>query len=148
MWGPFRPEFRGRRPDSGVVCVECLIGKQKKPTLFKVTEPSSIPYRTHPTCASHGPPVKVLDGRTFSKTFEITSSCIRWYKGTKTGHSEIANLQESTTFDDVRKCVRADNVRTSVRVCSPPQAADRISGFWNILHNVSLPDSHWSSKPS
>ena len=30
------------------VCVECLIGKQKKPILFKVTEPSSIPYRTHP----------------------------------------------------------------------------------------------------
>ena len=28
-------------------CVECLIGKQKKPILFKVTEPSSIPYRTH-----------------------------------------------------------------------------------------------------
>jgi len=26
------------------VCVECLIGKQKKPILFKVTEPSSIPY--------------------------------------------------------------------------------------------------------
>ena len=24
------------------VCVECLIGKQKKPILFKVTEPSSI----------------------------------------------------------------------------------------------------------
>jgi len=23
------------------VCVECLIGKQKKPILFKVTEPSS-----------------------------------------------------------------------------------------------------------
>ena len=27
------------------VCVECLIGKQKKPILFKDTEPSSIPYR-------------------------------------------------------------------------------------------------------
>ena len=27
------------------VCVECLIGKQNKPTLFKVTEPSSVPYR-------------------------------------------------------------------------------------------------------
>ena len=33
------------------VCVECLIGKQKKPILFKVTEPSSIPYRTHSACA-------------------------------------------------------------------------------------------------
>ncbi len=27
-----------------MVCVECLIGKQKKPILFKVTEPSSIPF--------------------------------------------------------------------------------------------------------
>jgi len=36
----------------GGVCVECLIGKQKKPILFKVTEPSSIPYRTPPAC--HG----------------------------------------------------------------------------------------------
>jgi hypothetical protein len=34
-----------------LVCVECLIGKQKKPILFKVTEPSSIPYRTPPACA-------------------------------------------------------------------------------------------------
>jgi hypothetical protein len=25
-----------------IVCVECLIGKQKKPILFKVTEPSSM----------------------------------------------------------------------------------------------------------
>jgi len=33
------------------VCVECLIGKQNKPILFKVTEPSSIPYRTHPAYA-------------------------------------------------------------------------------------------------
>ena len=32
------------------VCVECLIGKQKKPILFKVTEPSSIPYRAPPAC--------------------------------------------------------------------------------------------------
>ena len=28
------------------VCVECLVGKQNKPTLFKVTEPSSVPYRS------------------------------------------------------------------------------------------------------
>ena len=33
------------------VCVECLIGKQKKPILFKVTEPSSVPYRNPPACA-------------------------------------------------------------------------------------------------
>ena len=39
------------------VCVECLIGKQKKPTLFKVNEPSSVPYRTRcvPVCVEcHG----------------------------------------------------------------------------------------------
>ena len=47
------------------VCVECLIGKQKKPILFKVTEPSSIPYRTPPACAkraaySDPPPVILL----------------------------------------------------------------------------------------
>ena len=33
------------------VCVECLIVKQNKPTLFKVTEPSSVPYRAPPACA-------------------------------------------------------------------------------------------------
>jgi len=39
-----KPSFRDR-------CVECLIGNQKKPIFFKVTEPSSIPYRTHSACA-------------------------------------------------------------------------------------------------
>jgi len=33
------------------VCVECLVGGQNKPTLFKVTEPSSVPYRTPSACA-------------------------------------------------------------------------------------------------
>ncbi len=42
---------RLKEGDSPQVCVECLIGKQKKPILFKVTEPSSIPYRTPPACA-------------------------------------------------------------------------------------------------
>ena len=37
--------------NQSTVCVECLIGKQKKPTLFKVTEQSSAPYRTPPACA-------------------------------------------------------------------------------------------------
>jgi len=41
----------GTREEPGV-CVECLIGKQNKPTLFKVTEPSSVPYRTPPACAT------------------------------------------------------------------------------------------------
>jgi len=34
------------------VCVECLIGKQKKPILFQVTEPSSVPYRAPSACAN------------------------------------------------------------------------------------------------
>jgi len=33
------------------VCVEDLVEKQNKTTLFKVTEPSSVPYRTPPACA-------------------------------------------------------------------------------------------------
>jgi hypothetical protein len=33
------------------VCFECLVGKQNKPTLFKITEPSSVPYRTPSACA-------------------------------------------------------------------------------------------------
>jgi hypothetical protein len=33
------------------VCVDCLIGKQNKPTLFKVTKPSSVPYSTPSACA-------------------------------------------------------------------------------------------------
>jgi len=47
------------------VCVECSIGKQKKPILFKVTEPSSVPYRAPPACAKRAaypdpPPVILL----------------------------------------------------------------------------------------
>jgi hypothetical protein len=47
------------------VCVECLTGKQNKPTLFKVTEPSSVPHRTPPACAKRAaypdpPPVILL----------------------------------------------------------------------------------------
>jgi len=37
-------------PELFRVCVECLIGKQKKPILLKVTDPSSIPYRAPPAC--------------------------------------------------------------------------------------------------
>ena len=46
------------------VCVECLIGKQKKLILFKVTEPSSVPYRAPPACAKRAaypdPPPVIL----------------------------------------------------------------------------------------
>ena len=50
--------FTERQVDQGTdlcqlqcVCVECLVGKQYEPTLFKVTEPSSVPYRTPSACA-------------------------------------------------------------------------------------------------
>ena len=36
----------------GSSCVECLIGKQKKPILFKVTEPSSVLYRAPSACTN------------------------------------------------------------------------------------------------
>ena len=47
------------------MCVECLIGKQSKPSLFKVTEPSSVPYRIPPACTKMAaypdpPPVILL----------------------------------------------------------------------------------------
>ncbi len=45
------------------VCVECLIGKQKKPILFKVAEPSSIPH-------SHGQ-VHTVQYRTITTGTEL-----------------------------------------------------------------------------
>jgi hypothetical protein len=44
---------RFKKFQSVTVCVECLVGKQNElePTLFKVTEPSSVPYRTPSACA-------------------------------------------------------------------------------------------------
>ncbi len=47
------------------MCVECLVGEQNKPTLLKVTEPSSVPYRTPLACAKKAtypdpPPVILL----------------------------------------------------------------------------------------
>jgi hypothetical protein len=53
IWAPpaFGPGTAGLPKLFGSVCVECLIGKQKKPILFKVTEPSSVPYRAPSACA-------------------------------------------------------------------------------------------------
>ena len=52
-----------------MVCVECLIGKQKKPILFKVTEPSSVPYRAPSACAKRAaypdPPPVIPTGITW-----------------------------------------------------------------------------------
>ncbi len=60
-------EFRfwvGRSgPKSHGVYVECLIGKQKKPILFKVTEPSSVPYRAPSACAKMAVCVECLIGK-------------------------------------------------------------------------------------
>ena len=52
-------------PTSPGVCVECLVGEQNEPTLFKVTNPSSVPYRTPSACAKMAaypdpPPVILL----------------------------------------------------------------------------------------
>jgi hypothetical protein len=51
VWGIVRKALKAVGSSQGPQCVECLIGKQKKPILFKVTEPSSIPYRTPSACA-------------------------------------------------------------------------------------------------
>jgi len=64
------------------VCVECLIGKQKKPILFKVTKPSSIPYRAPSACAKRAaypdpPPVipaSVPDSDTDAAQPEVQTS--------------------------------------------------------------------------
>ena len=52
---PLSSELRGLCRRSYFFTVECLIGKHKKPILFKhkhkVTEPSSVPYRAPPACA-------------------------------------------------------------------------------------------------
>ena len=45
------------------MCVECLIGKKNKPTLFKVTEPSSVPYRT----PCHGQAISKVGTRPIQK---------------------------------------------------------------------------------
>ena len=47
------------------MCVEDLVEKQNKTTLFQVTEPSSVPYRTPSACAKMAafpdpPPVILL----------------------------------------------------------------------------------------
>ncbi len=51
------------------MCVECLIGKQKKPILFKVTEPSSIPYRT---------PVALM--RVLAEGLDVFQEILRQYR--------------------------------------------------------------------
>ncbi len=59
---------RASYSDPPPVCVECLIGKQKKPMiLVKVTESSSVPYRDPSACAKMAaypdpPPVTVGPG--------------------------------------------------------------------------------------
>ena len=71
-------------PQGGSVCVECLIGKQKKPILFKVTEPSSVPYRTPPACANRAsypdpPPVILLPESIAVTVFEM-GLCLPWHE--------------------------------------------------------------------
>jgi hypothetical protein len=49
---PAGKEQCGGAPGVGTACVEDLVEKQNKTTLFKVTEPSSVPYRTPPACVT------------------------------------------------------------------------------------------------
>jgi hypothetical protein len=60
------------------MCVLSVYWKTKKPILFKVTEPNSIPYRTHPACAKRAaypdpPPVIPLPSPE-SIAAQVTSS--------------------------------------------------------------------------
>ena len=62
------------------VCVECLIGKQKKPILFKVTEPSSVPYRAPSACAKcEG---RILKGVRLTLVNPRIESPLSWNHGT------------------------------------------------------------------
>ena len=65
------------------MCVECLIGKQKKPILFKVTEPSSIPYRTHPACAKMAaypdPPPVILLPESIAAAYQLRYKNTEYY---------------------------------------------------------------------
>jgi hypothetical protein len=69
------------------MCVLSVYWKTKKPILFKVTEPNSIPYRTHPACAKRAaypdpPPVIPLPSPesiaaqvTSSPAWQVAVSC-------------------------------------------------------------------------
>jgi hypothetical protein len=65
-------------PSVSPVCDECLIGKQNKPILFEVTEPSSVPYRTPSACANRAayldpPPVIPLPDTCHGRRAKRTS---------------------------------------------------------------------------
>jgi hypothetical protein len=75
------------------VCVECLVGKQNEPTLFKVTEPSSVPYRTPLACAkraTYGPCDRFF-------TREIPAVCVEFLFCKVTEPSPLQNCRSAGT---------------------------------------------------
>ena len=58
------------------VCVECLIGKQKKQILVKVTEPSSVPYRAPSACAKRAAYPDPVSDRIIRQSDISQSVCI------------------------------------------------------------------------
>ena len=81
------------------------MGKQKKPILFKVTEPSSIPYRTHSACAKmtaypDPPPVILLpESIAAQAAYQLRYKNTEYYSwvssGPKCFHSGIGALPKS-----------------------------------------------------
>ena len=65
----------------------CLIGKQNKPTLFKVTEPSSLPYRTPPACAKWAaypdPPPLILLPESIAAQIQPPQVTVSWRSKTE-----------------------------------------------------------------
>ena len=90
------------------VCVECLVGKQNKPTLFKVTEPSSVSYRTPSACAKMAaypdpPPVipvpEVVDlHQRWGKTNAISNS--ENFKAQADNEAKVMKPNESKSAKD------------------------------------------------
>ena len=67
------------------VCVECLIGKQNKPTLFKVTEPSFVPVAPRPLWS------------VFWRTF-ATNQVKKAREGGRGGSERGREIQKHTTY--------------------------------------------------
>jgi hypothetical protein len=86
------------------VCVERLIGKQKKPILFKVTEPSSVPYRAPPACAKITGPLLSLVFRT-EDVWQRYNQFIETFRGSQSGFPLLTPTmqagQDSDGFEEM-----------------------------------------------
>ena len=100
------------------VCVECLIRKQNKPILFKVTEPSSIPYRTHPACckmaAYPDPPPVILVPESIAALW--STNCATRTLSIVPGSDPARNV--SRYWDSPRACYRIHKSRH----CTEPES--------------------------